>query len=48
MILDIYGNSTYKGNFKKQINLDHLDQGIYFIEIRTNKGIIQREKLVKI
>jgi hypothetical protein len=36
-----------RGEYTKQINLDKYGKGIYFIEIETDSGIVNKKLIIK-
>jgi len=38
---------NYIGQYKKQINLNEYSKGIYFLEIQTNDGIINKKLILQ-
>mgnify|MGYP001329409172 CR=1 FL=1 len=53
-ILNIVGGEVYKeerqefiGEYTKQINLNEYRKGVYFLEIETNNGVINKKLILQ-
>ncbi|MFL2567259.1 MAG: T9SS type A sorting domain-containing protein, partial [Flavobacteriales bacterium] len=52
-IINVLGNNVYKenkqqfiGEYTKQINLDNFGKGVYFLEIETEEGIVNKKLIL--
>ena len=53
-VLNVVGEEIVKeelqqfvGEYTKQINLDHYSKGLYFLEIETNNGIVNKKLILQ-
>jgi hypothetical protein len=49
----VLGNNVYKedkqqfiGEYTKQINLDNFGKGVYFLEIETEEGVVNKKLIL--
>ena len=52
-IINVLGNNVYNedkqqfiGEYTKQINLDNFGKGVYFLEIETEEGIVNKKLIL--
>jgi hypothetical protein len=48
ILTNIYGQKIIEQKWSQEIDLSFLDQGIYFLEVWNNKGLLQRNRIEKI